>query len=190
MKKKVKIEIHSDFIQISFNDVLKKHTVICEFVGLNVYQLVLNKITVINSKNTHANISSTELRKINIHTLIKRSIKLINAYIGLDKKSVQNKINFTYQPDLNYRKLLTEVHKNTEKTDRNTFLAKFSYVYIQTCLSYETNITTVLANKTGYSKSYIKNIIKEAFQKGYLKSSSKGISGGHLSNKTINCLKQ
>ena len=155
-----------------------------------MYQLALNKITVINSKNTHANISSTELRKINIHTLIKRSIKLINAYIGLDKKSVQNKINFTYQPELNYRKLLTEVHKNTNKTDRNTFLAKFSYVYIQTCLSYETNITTVLANKTGYSKSYIKNIIKEAFQKGYLKSSSKGISGGHLSNKTINCLKQ
>ena len=37
---------------------------------------------------------------------------------------------------------------------------------------------------------YIKNIIKEAFQKGYLKSSSKGISGGHLSDKTINCLKQ
>ena len=42
MKKKVKIEVHSDFIQISFNDVLKKHTVICEFVGLNMYQLVLN----------------------------------------------------------------------------------------------------------------------------------------------------
>ncbi|MDA7850718.1 hypothetical protein N9A50_02985, partial [Acidimicrobiaceae bacterium] len=107
-----------------------------------------------------------------------------------DNKSVQSKINFTYQPDLDYRKLLTEVHKNTDKKDRKTFLAKFSYVYIQTCLSYETNITTVLANNTGYSKSYIKNIIKEAFQKGYLKSSSKGVSGGHLSSKTINYLKQ
>ena len=130
MKKKVKIEIHSDFIQISFNDVLKKHTVICEFVSLNVYQIVLNKITVINTKNTHANISSTELRKINIHTLIKRSIKLINAYIGLDKKSVQNKINFTYQPDLNYRKLLTEVHKTLIRQIETLFSLSFlTYIY-------------------------------------------------------------
>ena len=190
MKKKVNIKLNKHLIEISFNDVLQKHTIICEFVSLNIYQIVLNKLTISNSRKKHVNVTSTELRKINIHTLTKRSIKLINAFIDLDTQSATKVLNFLYLTNINYEKLLKEINKKSNNRNRNIFLAKFSYVYIHTCLSYESNISYMLSKQTGYSINYIKNIVKECFQKGYLKQSSKGISGGVLSTKTINYLKQ
>ncbi|MGI9571887.1 MAG: hypothetical protein ACR2L5_01040, partial [Candidatus Actinomarinaceae bacterium] len=107
-----------------------------------------------------------------------------------DKQSADKQMAFIYKTDVNFKKLIKEIHKTNKIVNRNKFLAYFSYAYIQTCLTYETNISKVLSEKTSYSQGYVKNIIKECFTKGYLKKSSRGISGGVLTPKTINYLKQ
>ena len=190
MQKKVKIELHSDFISVSLNDVFLNHRIVCEFVSINVYQIGLNKLLIENKSKKYKNITSTELRKINIHTLTKRCINLINSFIDLDKETAFKSMDFIYSTDIKYQEILQEVHKTTLNPNRNIFLAKFSYVYIKTCLSYETNVSDILSKDTSYSKSYIKNLVKECFKKGYIKHSERGISGGVLTNKSIRHLRQ
>ena len=190
MIKKVIIELEKEVISITYNDILKNHRVQCIFSSLNIYQIALEKLIITDRKGGFVDLTSTELRKINIHTLTKRSINLINSYINLDKQTATKKLNFLYKTDVVLKSLLKDLHKTKKIENRNIFLAKFSYAYIQTCLTYERNITKVLSKNTEYSQGYIKNIIKECFQKGYLKKSSKGVSGGVLSPKSISYLKQ
>lgn len=190
MKKKVEIKLSNNSISVSLNDVFQNHRIVCDFISINVYQIALNRLTIENKSKKHKNITSTELRKINIHTLTKRCINLINSYINLDKQSAYISMDFIYSTDIEYRKLLKSIHKSSTNTERNQFLANFSYVYIKTCLSYETNVSNILSKNTSYSKSYIKNLIKECFKKGFIKQSEKGISGGVLTNKSIRYLKQ
>ena len=190
MKKKVEISLHSDFISVSLNDVFKNHRIVCEFISINIFQIALNKLLIENKSKKYNNITSTELRKINIHTLTKRCINLINSYINLDKETALKSMDFVYSTDIEYQEILKDVHKTALNSNRNIFLAKFSYVYIKTCLSYETNVSNILSNDTSYSKSYIKNLVKECFKKGFIKQSERGISGGVLTNKTISHLRQ
>ena len=115
---------------------------------------------------------------------------MINSYINLDKETALKSMDFVYSTDIEYQEILKDVHKTALNSNRNKFLAKFSYVYIKTCLSYETNVSNILSNDTSYSKSYIKNLVKECFKKGFIKQSERGISGGVLTNKTISHLRQ
>ena len=190
MIKKVIIKLEKEVISITYNDILKNHRVQCIFSSLNIYQIALEKLIITDRKGGFVDLTSTEWRKINIHTLTKRSINLINSYINLDKQTAIKKLNFLYKTDVVLKSLLKDLHKTKKIENRSIFLAKFSYAYIQTCLTYERNITKVLSKNTEYSQGYIKNIIKECFQKSYLKKSSQGVSGGVLSPKSISYLKQ
>jgi len=150
----------------------------------------LKKITIQNIKNKPISLTSTELRNLNMHTLNKRSINLINSFINLDKTSATKKLGFVYSTDKNLKKIISQLHKTNKSLTRAKFLSYFSYLYVSICLSYETNIAAVLSDLTGYKQSYIKNLIKECFSNQFLKSSSQGVPGGTLSVKTVNYLKQ
>jgi len=186
----VNISLNNKSIEISFNDVLKNHTVICEYVGLNIYQLSMSKISVQNTKNKPVSLTSTELRNINMHSLNKRSIRLINSFINLDKSNAYEKLEFIYIADYDLKNVLRLIHKTNKELTKKNFLAQFSLYYVNACLSYDKNITKILEQKTGYKQTYIKNLVKECFQNGYLKNSSQGLPGGILTTKTINYLKQ
>lgn len=190
MSKKVNISLNNKSIEISFNDVLKNHTVICEYVGLNIYQLSMSKISVQNTKNKPVSLTSTELRNINMHSLNKRSIRLINSFINLDKTNAYEKLEFIYIADYELKNVLRLIHITNKELTKKNFLAQFSLYYVNACLSYDKNITKILEQKTGYKQTYIKNLVKECFQNGYLKNSSQGLPGGILTTKTINYLKQ
>ena len=190
MVKKVNILLNKESIDVFFSDILKGQLVHCEYIQLNQYQLIMKKFTIENKKNKQISLTSTELRNLNMHTLNKRSINLINSFINLDKTSATKKLGFVYSTDENVKKIIRKLHKTNKTLPRSIFLSYFSYLYVSICLSYETNITAVLSDLTGYKQSYIKNLIKECFSNKYLKSSSKGVHGGTLSVKTINYLKQ
>ena len=190
MVKKVNISLNKKSIDVVFSDVLSGHLVKCEYIQMNQYQLMMNKLSIKNVKNKPITITSTELRNLNMHSLNKRSIKLINSFINLDKSSAIKKLGFIYRTDENLKKIIKILHKSNKQISRKEFLPLFSYLYVSMCLSYETNITQVISVNTGYKQSYVKNLIKECFKHKYLKSSSQGLPGGVLSSKTINYLKQ
>ena len=190
MKKKVSITLDAELISIKYSDVLKKHIILCEFISINPYQLAMKSISIQNNKTQSINLTSVEIRNINLHTLNKRSIKLINSYLDLDQQDASSKLTFLYFTNKNLNKLYKILHKSNKTLKKQQFLSLFSYVYVQTCLSYETNISKILSKKLGYSQSYIKNLIKESFNSGFLKNSSKGLAGGILTSKSINSLKQ
>ena len=50
------------------------------------------------------------------------------------------------------------------------------------------NISKKISEKIKYKDSYIKNLTKECFTKGYLKSSKKGLAGGTLTKKSLKIL--
>ena len=46
----------------------------------------------------------------------------------------------------------------------------------------------ILSEKIKYKESYLKNLTKECFTKGYLTNSIKGVAGGNLTNKSLKFL--
>ena len=85
MKKNTEVKFDKNQITVLFNNVIKDQIVTLEFQPLNKYQLICSNISIRNkSKSLHIN--STDLRKINIHNLVKTSLKLIDKNISLDQK--------------------------------------------------------------------------------------------------------
>ena len=67
-------------------------------------------------------------------------------------------------------------------------LAIYSLLYLNTEREYGENISRKISEKIIYKESYVKNLTKECFTKGYLKSSKKGLAGGILTNKSLKIL--
>ena len=86
MSKTTDVIFELNKIVVTFRKLIKNQNVCLEFIPINQYQLTCNKIVIENKEKT-TNINSTDLRKINIHNLIKTSIKLIDKNIDLDKKT-------------------------------------------------------------------------------------------------------
>ena len=72
MKKNIEILINNKTIEVHFNNELKNHKIILKFEILNSYQLICMKYEIISKSNIE--LSSTDIRNINIHTLIKLSL--------------------------------------------------------------------------------------------------------------------
>ena len=84
MKKHTEVKFDKNQITVLFNNVIKDQIVTLEFQPLNKYQLICSNISIRNkSKSLHIN--STDFRKINIHNLVKTSLKLIDKNISLDQ---------------------------------------------------------------------------------------------------------
>ena len=86
MSKTTDVIFEKDKIVVSFKKLIKNQNVHLEFIPINQYQLSCNKI-VIENKEKSTNINSTDLRKINIHNLVKTSIKLIDKNIRVNSLS-------------------------------------------------------------------------------------------------------
>ena len=185
MSKTTEIELKKNNIVVSHKSIIKNQIVHLEFLPINKYQLICNKITIEN-KSKIININSTDFRKINIHNLVKTSIKLIDKNIDLDKKTYK-KNSPIYDPILTTKDLIKKINKK-EYNNRSDLLAIYSLFYINTEREYGENISRKISEKIKYKESYVKNLTKECFTKGYLKSSKKGLAGGTLTTKSLKIL--
>ena len=77
MSKTTEIELKKNKIVVSHKSIVKNQIVHLEFIPINKYQLICNKITIEN-KSKIININSTDFRKINIHNLVKTSIRSVS----------------------------------------------------------------------------------------------------------------
>ena len=59
-------------------------------------------------------LSSTDIRNINIHTLIKRSIKAIESYKNIDPKDFKSKTKGLYEDNVPYKKFVNEIFLQNE----------------------------------------------------------------------------
>jgi len=172
MKKSIDIKLNGKFIDVKFNKELKNHFIYLRFEIINTNEL---------------EISSTDIRNINIHTLIKRSLKSINSYREIDVNEFNKNTKNLYKTLLNQKNYIKEIRTRKIK-DRNKFLAIYSYLYQKESRNYGDNVSKKLAKNLNYTENYIKNLTKEAFNKNYLINNTKGISGGNLSAKTVKIL--
>tara|TARA_Y100000741_G_scaffold331042_1_gene286081 strand:- start:214 stop:780 length:567 start_codon:yes stop_codon:yes gene_type:complete len=185
MKKNVDILINDKKIEVHFNKELINHKIILKFEIVNQYQLICTNFE-INSKNNYE-VSSTQIRNINTHTLIKRSIKAIESYKKIDPKDFIIKTKGLYEDNIPYNKYIKQI-KDRKITDRKILLSLYAYLYQKESRNYGENTSKRLSYLLNYSESYIKNLTKEIFNKDYIKNNSKGISGGILTNKTLKYL--
>ena len=185
MSKTTDVIFELNKIVVTFKKLIKNQNVRLEFIPINQYQLTCNKIVIENKEKT-TNINSTDLRKINIHNLVKTSIKLIDKNIDLDKKTYK-KNSPIYDPILTSNDLIKKINKK-QYNNRSDLLAIYSLLYINTEKEYGVNISKKISEKIKYKDSYIKNLTKECFTKGYLKSSKKGLAGGTLTKKSLKIL--
>ena len=185
MSKTTDVIFELNKIVVTFKKLIKNQNVRLEFIPINQYQLTCNKIVIENKEKT-TNINSTDLRKINIHNLVKTSIKLIDKNIDLDKKTYK-KNSPIYDPILTSNDLIKKINKK-QYNNRSDLLAIYSLLYINTEKEYGVNISKKISEKIKYKDSYVKNLTKECFTKGYLKSSKKGLAGGTLTTKSLKIL--
>ena len=129
MSKTIDVIFEINKTLVSFKKLIKNQIVHLEFIPKNQYQLTCNKIVIENKEKT-TNINSTDLRKINIHNLVKTSIKLIDKNIDLDKKTYK-KNSPIYDPILTSKDLIKKINKK-EYNNRSDLLAIYSLFYINT----------------------------------------------------------
>ena len=185
MSKTTDVIFELNKIVVSYKKLIKNQNVHLEFIPINQYQLTCNKI-VIENKEKSTNINSTDFRKINIHNLVKTSIKLIDKNIDLDRKTyIKNSL--VYDPILTSKDLIKKINKK-QYNNRSDLLAIYSLLYINTEREYGENISSKISDKIKYKESYVKNLTKECFTKGYLKSSKKGLAGGILTKNSLKIL--
>tara|TARA_B100000579_G_C22696974_1_gene787879 strand:+ start:459 stop:1025 length:567 start_codon:yes stop_codon:yes gene_type:complete len=185
MKKNVDILIKDNKIEVHFNKELLNHKIVLIFEIVNPYQLICTNFEITSKNKTE--LSSTQIRNINTHTLIKRSIKAIESYKKIDPKDFKMKTKGLYEDNISYNKYIKKI-KDRKITDRKILLSLYAYLYQKESRNYGVNTSKRLSYLLNYSESYIKNLTKEIFSKDYIKNNSKGISGGILTNKTLKYL--
>tara|TARA_B100001250_G_scaffold399297_1_gene408541 strand:- start:2163 stop:2729 length:567 start_codon:yes stop_codon:yes gene_type:complete len=185
MRKSIHIILKGKFIDVEFYKELKNHSIIITFEIVNPYQMKCISLKVASMGDYE--ITSTNIRNINIHTLIKRSLKAIYSYKTIDTKEFNTKTKGYLSDDIRYKLLVKDVKERKIK-DRNKFLSIYSYIYQFESRNYGDNVSKRLSRLLNYSESYIKNLTKEAFSKNYINKNTKGVSGGLLTNKSITTL--
>ncbi len=185
MEKNIEILIKKKTIEVHFNKELENHKIILIFEIVNSYQLICINLEI--KSNNKVELSSTEIRNINIYTLIKRSIKAIEAYIKIDPKDFTSKTNGSYEDNIPYKKIIKQI-KERKINDRKILLTLYAYIYQKESRNYGDDTSKRLSVLLNYSEAYIKNLTKEIFNKNYIKNNIKGSSGGILTNKSLKLL--
>ncbi len=185
MRKSIDIKINGKCIEVEFNNELKNQIIILNFEIVNPYQIICTSITIENNK--YIQLSSTDIRKLNTHTLIKRGLNAIYSYRKIDKKEFDKDTNGKLSDKLNYKALIKTSNSRKLK-NRDLLLSIYSYIYQYESTNYDENVSKRLSNLLNYSESYIKNLTKEAFNKKYINKNNKGVSGGLLTKKSIEIL--
>jgi len=152
------------------------------FQFINQFQLIVYSILINNlSKNE---INSINFRRINIHSLIKKGLSEIYNFSSIDPINFIKSSKNMYFNSLNISLLISLIKKRKIK-ERQDFLTAYAYVYTHLTYKNYKNYSLFLSKKLNYSESYIKNLTKELFNKGYIIKNTQGIPGGLLSKKTI-----
>ena len=185
MRKSIDIKIKGKCIEVEFNKELQNQIIILNFEIVNPYQIICTSITIENNK--YIQLSSTDIRKLNTHTLIKRGLNAIYSYRKIDKMEFDKDTNGKLSDKLNYKALIKTINSRKLK-DRDLLLSIYSYIYQYESTNYDENVSKRLSNLLNYSEGYIKNLTKEAFKKDFIQKNIKGVSGGILSEKTISLL--
>tara|TARA_B100001996_G_scaffold329805_1_gene277672 strand:+ start:54 stop:620 length:567 start_codon:yes stop_codon:yes gene_type:complete len=185
MRKSINVIINGKYIDVEFKKELKDHNIILTFEIINNYQMICVSIKFENMKDFE--LTSTDIRKINTHTLIKRGLKAIYSYKNIDKNEFDKNTKGHLKNNINYKNILKDINGRKIK-DRNIFLSSYSYIYQHESRNYGDNVSKRLSSLLNYSEGYIKNLTKESFNKNYISKNSKGISGGILTKKTIDIL--
>ena len=168
-------------IDIIFNNISSNFITKLHYKFINDYQLTLDNVS-FESKNNKT-ISSVDIRSVNIYTLNKKALSLIRKYADSDPSYFKNKTKNSKFNTINVNKVVKTI-KNRKFESREELLILYAYLYVLTFELTNVNISTTLAKKTGYSNTYIKTLNKE-IKSNYLTNSSKGISGGIFTSKTL-----
>ena len=179
--KNTEIILDNKFIEILFKNISSSFITKLTYKFINDYQLILVNVTFESKDNK--SISTVGIRSVNIYTLNKKALTLIRKFAESDPLYFKNKTNNAKFNSVNINKV-TKAIKNRSFKTRDEFLVLYAYLYIFIFETTNINISSTLSIKTGYSQSYIKTLNKEINPK-YLKNSTKGISGGIFTNKTL-----
>ena len=185
MRKSINVILNGKYIDVEFIKELNNHIIVLTFEIINNYQMICVSIKFENMKNFE--LTSTDIRKINTHTLIKRGLKAIYSYKNIDNNEFDKNTKGLLKNSINYKKIVKDI-KGRKIKDRAILLSSYSYIYQHESRNYGDNVSKRLSSLLNYSEGYIKNLTKESFNKNYISTNNKGISGGILTERTINIL--
>ena len=161
----------------------KKYNVELIYSFVNDYQLY-NKSIKIYTESTNE-ISSIDLRKLNIFSLNKKALKQITNYSEIDPISFKMKTGNKKFNSLDVKKI-TKVLKNRNTKNRKELMCLYAYIYNYYINANYNNYSLFLSKKLNYSDNYIKNLSKELFIDKYLIKNTTGVAGGIFSKKSLN----
>ena len=181
MKKNIKFSKHE--IVYLFPKINKKYNIELSYIFINEYQLLNNSVKIFTESNSE--MSSIDIRNLNIYSLNKKALKQITNYSEIDpnnfvKKTGNHKFNKFDLP-----KIIKRI-KNRDTSNRAELMCLYAYVYNYYINSNYNNYSLFLSKKLNYSDNYIKNLSKELFIDKYLIKNTTGVAGGIFSKKTLN----
>ena len=179
---KNKINFSNKGIVFLFTKVNKKYNVELSYTFANEYQLLNNSIKIYTESNSE--ISSIDIRKLNIYSLNKKALKQITNYCDIDPKNFAQKSGNKYFNSFNINKINKKIKNRTTK-DRDELMSLYAYTYNYYINANYNNYSLFLAKKLNYSENYIKNLSKELFISKHLIKNTKGVPGGLFSKKTL-----
>lgn len=180
MKKNIRFSNKN--IYYLFNKVEKKYNVELTYSFVNEYQLLNTSINIYTESNIE--ISSIDIRKLNIYSLNNKALKQILNYSDIDPKNFINKTGNSKFNTFDTKKIINKIKKRDFK-DRKEFMCLYAYIYNYYINTNHNNYSLYLSNKLNYSENYIKNLSKELFLEKYLIKNTKGVPGGIFSKTTL-----
>ena len=176
------INFSNNEIVFVFNKVNKKYNIELIYTFVNQYQLLNYSIKIYTESDSE--ISSIDLRKLNIYSLNKKALKQIMNYSDIDPKNFAQKSGNKKFNSFDINKINKKI-KNRDTKDRTELMSLYAYTYNYYINANYNNYSLYLAKKLNYSDNYIKNLSKELFINKYLLKNTKGVPGGLFSKKTL-----
>ncbi len=181
MKKNIKFSKKE--IVYLFTKINKKYNIELSYVFINEYQLLNNSVKIFTESNSE--MSSIDIRNLNIYSLNKKALKQITNYAEIDPKNfIKNTGNNKFNK-FDLKKIIKQI-KNRDTSNRPELMCLYAYVYNYYINSNYNNYSLFLSKKLNYSDNYIKNLSKELFIDKYLIKNTTGVAGGIFSKKTLN----
>ena len=181
MKKNIKFSKHE--IVYLFTKINKKYNIELSYVFINEYQLLNNSVKIFTESNSE--MSSIDIRNLNIYSLNKKALKQITNYSEIDPKNFVKKTGNNKFNKFDLPKIIKRI-KNRDTSNRPELMCLYAYVYNYYINSNYNNYSLFLSKKLNYSDNYIKNLSKELFIDKYLIKNTTGVAGGIFSKKSLN----
>ena len=158
MKNNIKFSKHE--IIYLFTKINKKYNIEFSYAFINEYQLLNNSVKIFTESNNE--MSSIDIRNLNIYSLNKKALKQITNYSEIDPKnfvkhSGNNKFN-----KFDLKKIIKQI-KNRHTDNRPELMCLYAYIYNYYINANYNNYSLFLSKKLNYSDNYIKNLSKELF---------------------------